>query len=501
MQQRPRTSWLATIFASASLVAFASGCAATPVPEPGENEKKNYRAQIAEPPTPRKIVFLFDYYTIPKPDRAMVLGFARYMLQQGRTPDEEVMIVALANGVRIEQRFTTDPRKLDSTLQRMEHDVTLYARDFLGVSGRPYFDNLARVMDVLAEYDGAKGVVMFSQWMGASDTHDLWFQEVTARAASARARIYPVLTAGLQVGVSAGGPAGLARFANETGGETTFRTNDLSLGYARAQRDMACSYGIGFYIGKDEPRKPRRVTVRLAEPGGRRVRGPEQVGLFDEKEQVENSLRAAMVDPGNFLNPYIRGHVVPIRPSSKSGWSTWIALHFRMKVSPGGNDLDVVATIKDEDHVQIKKFREQFKIRPTTDGSPQPVTIQGDMNLKPGSYTLTMAVNQVGNAVPQTTVVDLIIPEVPEGLILRGPVLAKALQEGMLIRTKKPDADAEKTLAVLQSIIGDDGSFQPLLIHQIDTDDTLLAYWEACSFDKKPPEGATVRSAAEEALP
>ena len=45
---------------------------------------------------------------------------------------------------------------------------------------------------------------------------------------------------------------------------------------------------------------------------------------------------------------------------------------------------------------------------------------------------------------------------------------------------------------VLNSIIGEDGTFQPLLIHQVDPDDTVLAYWEACSIDRKPQAGGSV---------
>lgn len=471
---------------------FDANCTEASLAEPEPNKDEWTRPAIPDPPTPRKIVFFFDYNNLPKEQRAGVLDFAGYMLQQGKGATEEVMLVALTDRVRIEQRFTADLRALGAALQRMKYDLTLWARDFGGVSGKTYFENITTLMDVLGQYEGAKAVVMFSQWPGASTTNDLWFRDVAVHSASARAPIYPVDTAGLVVGASPGGPPGLARLANESGGEMTFRTNDLSLGYARAQRAMSCSYGIGYYVKDDEPGKARTVRVRLADRSGLRVRSAEQVAHFDERQTEENRLRAAMVDPGNFENPYIRGHLFPIRPVSKGAWATWIGLHFRMKVDAGGDDLDVLATL-DRGPVQVGKYREQFHIDPSSDGSPVPVTIFGDVTLKPGDYRLTMALNRPGADVPQTTVVDLQVPEVPEtGLFVRGPVLAKALDEGILIRTGKPDAAGAEVRSTLDEIIGEQGTFQPLLIHQVEPADTLLAYWEVCTLDRKGHDGGTV---------
>lgn len=87
--------------------------------------------------------------------RGQVLDAAEYMLRMSKTPDEEVMIVALASDVRIEQKFTKDIRQLVGTLSRMKHDATLWARDFpVGSTGAGYFGNISTLMDVLGSYDG-----------------------------------------------------------------------------------------------------------------------------------------------------------------------------------------------------------------------------------------------------------------------------------------------------------------------------------------------------------
>jgi len=410
---------------------FDANCKGGALAEPEKNEKDAWRDPVAGPQVPRRIVLVFDYENLPNVDRSSVLDYARYMLAKGKTPGEEVMIAALANGVRIEQRFTSDPQRLDETLQRMKYDLTLWARDFGGgVSGSAYFDNLATLMDVLDQYDGPKGVVMFSEWMGQSNSDDLWFFDVAHHAAAARAAFYPVFTAGVQAGPT-GGPPGLSRLANESGGRMTFRTNDLSLGYARAQRDMSCRYGIGFYIDEGVTR-PQRVSVRTSR-SGLQTRSPEQVKFFTEKERLENRLRAAIVDPGNFENPYVRSHAFAVGPASKKSWDTLLALHFRMKVDPEGSDLDVVATL-DEGVSQVAKMRERFHIKPTADGSPQPVTVYGVRTLDPGLHTLTIVVNKAGSEIPQTTKLEFAIPNVPDDdVILRGPILAKALRSGVRI--------------------------------------------------------------------
>jgi len=131
--------------------------------EPGEQ-----REPVA-PEQKRKMVILLDYYHLGTINRGESTRGAAGLILQNKTPGEEVMIAGLANGLRIEQRFTSDTDALLSTLQRMDHDASLYAMDFgSGVTDRAFFDNLSTLMDVLGEYEGPKAVVMFTSWMATS---------------------------------------------------------------------------------------------------------------------------------------------------------------------------------------------------------------------------------------------------------------------------------------------------------------------------------------------
>ena len=58
------------------------------------------------------------------------------------------------------------------------------------------------------------------------------------------------------------------------------------------------------------------------------------------------------------------------------------------------------------------------------------------------------------------------IPNVPgEGLIVRGPVLARALEEGLLLRAARQGFEEVAASEPLRRIIGDEGSFEPLVVY------------------------------------
>ena len=55
----------------------------------------------------------------------------------------------------------------------------------------------------------------------------------------------------------------LVRLANDTGGRLTRSTNDLTLGYARAQRDLACRYTVGFKIPANEAETSHKIGLSV----------------------------------------------------------------------------------------------------------------------------------------------------------------------------------------------------------------------------------------------
>ncbi|HXV77802.1 MAG TPA: VWA domain-containing protein, partial [Candidatus Polarisedimenticolaceae bacterium] len=436
----------------------------------------------------RRIVFAFDYYFLETTMRAQILDAARSMLEFGKTDDDEVMIVALAYGVRVEQRFTNDLRQLVAALARMEHDVTLWARQFpLGASGEEYFDDLVTLMDVLEGYDGSKAVVLFSQARHIQTSmRDIFYNDVAMHALSARSAIYPAnpdLLSG-----SGGGSDSLTRLANQSGGRMPFFTNDVSLPYRQAQRDLSCRYTVGAYLDNTEGKKRKSVAVRVKNDDYR-TRHPEMIKLFTDEEKQENRSRAAFVDPEPYENPLVRADVYPVFPASRSTWDTLLMLTFPMPVAPGGADIEVAATLM-RGATRVDKAKRELHIDPPPGGGDvRPVTVFADTKLKDGDHRLTVVLTEPGTDRLVTAEARFQVPPVFEDLlILRGPLFARTIPGGLFVR-----GDADKTADTkLDEILGEDKSFEPLLVNQIATSDELLYYWNACVLGKLELNGQAV---------
>jgi VWFA-related protein len=448
-------------------------------------EMKTEKFQKIGPDVKRRIVLVFDYYFMDIPLRGQVLDFARSMLQVAKGDAEEIMIVALAYGVRVEQKFTTDTRLLDAALQRMEHDSTLWARQFkLGSSGREYFDDLITLMDVLSGYPGQKGVVLFSSLttMGTVNVTN-WYNAVAMHAMAAQSPIYPAFTLGLQAGGSSMVSETLSRFANQSGGRMPYYTSDLSMSYRRAQRDLSCFYTIGVYA--DEDYGPKRRSIRVhAKGSGHEVRYPEMFRLFTDEEVQENRERAAFIDPGPYEHQLVRLQVWPAHPTSTTSWDTLVMLDFPVPVGKDGATVSLEGALRKRDTgTQIDKYKNQFTVDPPADGSDHvPVTVFGDSKVKSGEYTLTAVLSQPGGRDVFSASADFTVPEAPSDiLIMRGPLLARVVPGGKLIRADKNDKPNDTRL---DKVLGDGNSFEPLVVHEVHQDDDTIIYWNACVFGK-----------------
>jgi VWFA-related protein len=441
----------------------------------------------------RRIVFVFDYYFIDIPERKQTIDAARNMIRLAKTAEEEIMIVALTSSVRIEQRFTNDKRQLDATLQRMEHDVTLWGREFpLGSSSREYFKNMITVMDVLDGYDGAKAVVLFSALTSLGTVNvDNWFNDVAMHAAASRAPIYPSYIPGLQAAGTARVSQDLSRFANQSGGRMPYYTSDLSISYRRAQRDLSCQYTLGVYVDDDEGRRRRAIHVRMKD-SKYESRYPEMLKLFTDAEVQRNRSNAAFVDPGPYENPLVRILAWPAHPASANSWDTLIALNFALPIEKESITVNLNASVKRAStSTRIDKYKNQFVVDPPADGSTTAeVTVFGDSKLKSGDYEITVVLSKPGgrNIVSASTALN--IPQAPSGiLIVRGPLLARVIPGGTLIRADKKERPGDTRL---DQVLGEGNSFEPMLVNRISTSEEVMAYWNACIFGK-----SQLKSAAE----
>lgn len=156
----------------------------------------------------RRIVLAFDYLhlpTTPCPDYDIGCAYHTQALQQFQdvlsaktdVSDEEIMVVAVTNGLRIEQPFTRDRAAVIQALRRMEHDVTLWNGNFAHLTEYPLFTGLDALVTVLRAVPGPKAVVFASAGNGPGRAYEPNFRQLAARASDAQVSIYSVDCRGL----------------------------------------------------------------------------------------------------------------------------------------------------------------------------------------------------------------------------------------------------------------------------------------------------------------
>jgi hypothetical protein len=180
--------------------------------------------------------------------------------------------------------------------------------------------------------------------------------------------------------------------------------------------------------------------------------------------------------------------VLPLRPRSEKRWDALLVVHFPQSVGTNGASRDVAAILS-KGHLPVRHFREHLDLEPAGDGEIgiQPVTVYGEARLKPGPHTLTVVLAEPGADRLQTTQIDIEVPEVPVGeLFLRGPLLARVSDEGVLRHAGKRGDDEHSALVEL---VGDVSGIQPLLVNEVAARDRALVLWEACLVEGTAPGG------------
>jgi len=178
-------------------------------------------AVTAEQEGPRRIVLALDYQHMARTRRFRVLEQVIAMVRAGASGGDEIMVVALNGGLRVEQRFTRDMDRVAASLERMQYDVSLWQPGFHHLNEAGFVGAMTAMLEYLGTVPGAKAVVLFSE-MGHVPL-DLQFREIAAVAAAARCSIYPVDVSGLvpvepeELGLSVPDTASFRRGQSQTG--------------------------------------------------------------------------------------------------------------------------------------------------------------------------------------------------------------------------------------------------------------------------------------------
>lgn len=437
---------------------------------------------IAAPAPDTRIVFVFDYFHMQSAAEALQAASAALEARGG--DGVEHMVVSLGQVLRIEAQFTRDAAKIRQVFERMRVDPALYAGNYGRLTERRFFDRLQMLLDLLERVPGRKAVVLFSgPFQPDGFHHDPAYRSLSALSATSRTAVYPVDTGGLRtlldpLNTRLGGPAMLRRLANETGGRMTADTNDLTLAYARARRDLGCTYTLGFSDRNPRPDRSRRVFVGIRGTGGLRAVYPSFYVLRSREEKRKSLADTAAMAPEMFPSQLVNASVFLFRPATLRRWEAAMGVEVRPEALRSGGPWELVCALRDLAGRTVHSFKRRIQIPEpmALGGRPPAATVFEAFKVEPGRYTTSAVLSgSAGSVVPLATRSEVVIPDMPQGgLFLVGPIPGR-----------RPASPAAPTLAEL------DATFEPLVRLEIDPAEPLAFLTHACevgagvSFEKR----------------
>jgi VWFA-related protein len=464
----------------------------------------------------RRVVFAFDYLHLPStpcPDasasrdgRTRILSqptcmyhtqslrdYQAMLAAKTEVHDEELMVVALTGGLRVEQPFTRDRTAVVATLRRMEHDITLWNGRFDHLNEISLFAGLEALVTVLRAVPGPKAVVLITAGGGPSEFYQLYFERLAAVASDARVAIYPVDCRGIfgtPVGLP-GGPPGLWRLASTTGGRVIANTNDPTIGYARARRDLGCRYTLGFYDRKPEEDKRHELRVDSLRADVHLL-STDRYSFPSNKERLKLAVEAAYLVPQMFEGGGLRAYVFPLQPQDASTWDALVDLDFPVPLAGKSLDRSVrdFGVVLQRGADVVHTFHRSITLqsaRPGEGKSDRRITFLEPAAMPPGHYVVTAVLSDPATDKPFSYRTELSVPEIPKGkTFLTGPILGRRSGDDVVVygRTSDRGAAADR--------VGNPASFRPLLVNEANREQPLAALTHACVLKAHRKDGPWV---------
>jgi VWFA-related protein len=449
----------------------------------------------------RRVVLAFDYLHLSPLDRTAALKDYQWMLKQkAGIADEEMMVVALTGGIRVEQPFTKDRGEIVNTLHRMDHDITLWNGNFSQLTDYPLWASLRALVAILRVTPGPKAVVYITAGWGPSKAYDNEFEQLSAMASGGRVSFYPVDLKGVYArefvhGVKGppvfleppGAPEGLWRMASETGGRLTSNTNDYTIGYARARRDLGCRYTIGFYDHHPEADKQHRVIVKSLR-NGVHLNYAARYTFPSEKQQRTLALEAAFLVPKQFEGGGLRAHLFPLQPQDAKRWNALLVVDFPAAIPKVESDSTwQFGVVLHQGAAMVHKFDRSLAIKSQVNdpaGKATRVTFVEPVTLEPGGYSLTAVMAGPDDATPMGSVADLTVPKLPKReAILAGPILGRRRGNDVVVY------GGGEARGAAGDRLGARASFRPLLDDEVDRAEPLAALTHVCILAPKRKDG------------
>lgn len=285
----------------------------------------------------------------------------------------------------------------------------------------------------------------------------------------------------------------LTRLANETGGRLTRFTNDFSLAFARAHRDLGCQYTIGFYLRDNgDVDRPRRIKVNVLRPGLRAVH-PENYMFRSKSMKQAAEVSAAFFLPELFQTGLVRAHIFTLQPRTPKVWDVLVAISFPVDFEGQEKtvEVDFGAVLTQSSNVP-HSFNRRVSLRamPGTSAHGRRFMFLEPTQLAPGEYELTVVMNgSNGESRTEALRATMEIPPITKGdLMLVRPILGRPRDETIVVRGDGPEKDrksiSSEELATFD-VIATKGSFEPMLVQVVNEEEQTLGRNKACLVGRK----------------
>jgi len=303
----------------------------------------------------------------------------------------------------------------------------------------------------------------------------------------------------------------LTRLATETGGRLTRFTNDFSVAFARAQRDLGCQYTLGFYLRDDgDTDSPRRIKVNVLRPGLRTVH-PENYMFRSESMERTAEVSAAFFAPELFQTGLVRAHIFTLQPRTSKVWEVLVAIGFPVDFEGREKTVEIdFGAVLTQKSKMPHSFSRRVSLRPvpgtSTDG--RRFMFLEPTRLAPGEYELTVVMNGTDSeSRPDAFRATIDVPPITKGdLMLVRPILGRPRDETIVVRGDGPQTDRKsinsEQLATFD-IVATKGSFEPMLVQVVNEEEQTLGRNKACLIGRAsvPETNFGRQIAAEGAVP
>ena len=265
----------------------------------------------------------------------------------------------------------------------------------------------------------------------------------------------------------------------------TRNTNDLTLAFARARRDLGCHYTLGTYDRRPGVHYERNLVVEVRRPG-LRVLHTSAYSFRSPEDRRVSRLTAAWMVPEMFPGGVVRAHLFPLRPGTRKVWDALLAVEFPTAML-GDRKLTETFTLGGMVRAGSRiayGFNREVRLR-AKDGGPwsdRQVAFLQNVSLEPGVYDLTLVAEGSGGEKIFTAKVQVDLPEMPRDTpFLVGPFLGRragpdvVVQGGVHRKGNKGSVDDPST-----DRVGTSASFAPILVGEVAQQDAIAAWTLGC---------------------